>query len=283
MSSGFGRITQITNIDVIPMYLLDWGWETSLNFDILEKDLEVNQTYLVPQSLDFNPLSSWSNQQLFGENDLGKEKVFLQTNRMAEVNGMEFFEEEIDFNKIIVGNIVKVSKLVENIEQALPTLLNTKGFEYHALTPTYHIEVKEIIEFSKILDNPNQFDSQILTKFKEIENRHENNFNFGQLKTEKQSLFKRNALQPYSLESHRIALDSIVIRVSTGEYNTQYYIIKKVILDDKETYFLRFYADYFVDTDTYQLTNYLLSTEEIELLTLNNPICKKFFKDGNIE
>ena len=179
-------------IEVIPVYLLDWGWETSYNFDILEKELDVNQTYLVPQTMEFNPLSSWFNHQLFDENDLGKEKVFLQTNRMAEVNGMEFFEEEVIFDKIVIGRIIKMSKLVDNIEQALPMLLNTQSFEYHALTPTYHIEVKTILPLVDYLNDPNQHNLTKLENFKIKEGINGYQFNFSQLKSFKRFNFKSN-------------------------------------------------------------------------------------------
>lgn len=264
-------------IEVIPVYLLDWGWETSYNFDILEKELDVNQTYLVPQTMEFNPLSSWFNHQLFDENDLGKEKVFLQTNRMAEVNGMEFFEEEVTFDKIVIGRIIKMSKLVDNIEQALPMLLNTQSFEYHALTPTYHIEVKTILPLVDYLNDPNQHNLTKLENFKIKEGINGYQFNFSQLKSCKLGFFNKNSLIPYRLEAHCLPNNLIVIYTSSSEYSHQYYFVKRENQDNLINYVVRFYIDYFDDKDTYQLVNYELSAEEIDLLTLHNPLCKNFF------
>ena len=264
-------------IEVIPVYLLDWGWETSYNFDILEKELDVNQTYLVPQTMEFNPLSSWFNHQLFDENDLGKEKVFLQTNRMAEVNGMEFFEEEVTFDKIVIGRIIKMSKLVDNIEQALPMLLNTQSFEYHALTPTYHIEVKTILPLVDYLNDPNQHNLTKLENFKIKEGINGYQFNFSQLKSCKLGFFNKNSLIPYRLEAHRLPNNLIVIYTSSSEYSHQYYFVKRENQDNLINYVVRFYIDYFDDKDTYQLVNYELSAEEIDLLMLHNPLCKNFF------
>lgn len=278
MSSSFTvKSKYLDEIEVIPIYLLDWGWETSYNLDMLEKELEVNQTYLVPQNMFFNPSSSWSNHQLFDENDLGKEKVFLQTNRMAEVNGMDFFEEEIAFDKIVIGNIVKVSKLIDNVEQALPMLLNTQSFDYHALTPTYHIEIKAILPLVDYLNYSNQRNLVLLDKFKVKEKINGYQFNFRQLKSDRQSLFNENSLNPYRLEAHCLPYDLIVIYTSSSEYCHQYYFVKRDNQDNSTKYILRFYIDYFDDKDTYQLVNYELSAGEIDLLTLHNPVCKNFF------
>lgn len=279
MSSGFAVQSKYNDIDVIPVHLLDWGWETSYNVDILEKELEINQIYLTPQTMEFNPLSSWFNHQLFDEQDLGKEKVFLQTNRMAEINGMDFLEEEIAFDKIVIGKIAKVSKLVDNLAQALPMLLNTQSFEYHALTPTYHIEVKAILPLKSFLNNPNQQCLSILDKFKIKEAINGHQFNFGQLKAEKQ----RNSLNPYRLEAHGLPNNLIVVYTSSSEYSHQYYFVKRESQDKFIKYILRFYIDYFDDKDTYQLVNYELSAKEIDLLTLHNPICKNFFTGSELK
>lgn len=262
-------------IEVIPVYLLDWGWETSYNFDILEKELEINQTYLVVQDMVFDPLSSWSNKQIIDNNDLGKEKIFLQTNRYAEVNGMEFSQEEINFNKIIIGKIVGVSKLIDNTKEI--SLLSATNFEYHPQTPVYHITVKSIFNFIDFLQNPTQQGLLPLEAFKIREQTViSNQFNFGQLESDKNSLSNKFSI-PYNIDAHRYNHDFIVIYVSLGEYSQQYYIIKREKIESITSYYLRFYLDYFVDTDTYQLVDYKLNEEQIDLLTLNNPVCKNFF------
>lgn len=276
MSSGFLKQSKHLNeIDVIPIYLLDWSWETSYNFEILEKELEINQTYLVVQDMNFDPLSSWSNKQIIDNQQLGKEKIFLQTTRYAEVNSMEFSEAEINFDKIIIGEIIGISKLIDNTKEV--SLLSATNFEYHPQTPVYHITVKSIFNFIEFLQNPKQQRLLSLEAFKIREQTViSNQFNFGQLESDKNSL-NNKFLIPYNIDAHCYNHDFIVIYVSSGEYSQQYYIIKREKNENITNFFLRFYVDYFVDTESYQLVDYQLTEEQIELLTLNNPVCKNFF------
>lgn len=242
---------------VIPCSVFEWGWETFIDFNILEKQIEKNQIYLVIQDNHFNPLSSWHNQQKIPNSDIGQTKIFLQFNRNAEINGEEFSQEEIDFAKIIIGKVINISTL-ENYN----SVITKTFFNYHNLTPVYCIEVIDIFYFKEYL-----FGSEI-SKLNDFKIHNQSDFNFYQL---------NHFYDEYDVDAHLLDDDCIFIRTHLSEYSFQYYIVVKKLIDDKWAFLIKFFADFYCDTESYQLANYSLTQKEIKLLCANNFACLRFF------
>ncbi|AKG07589.1 hypothetical protein AAX05_06165 [Moraxella bovoculi] len=242
---------------IIPCYVFEWGWETFIDFNILEKHIEKNKIYLVIQDNHFNPLSSRNNQQVIQNSDIGNTKVFLQFNRYAEINGGEFSQEEIDFSKIIIGRVVNISTL----KNESSTITKTFG-NYHALTPIYSIEIIDIFHLKEYLFNTN------IARLNDFKIYDENGFNFETL---------NRFYDDYFVDAHLLGDDCIVIRTLLSEYSFQYFIVFKKWIDDKWVFFIKFFVDFYCDTTNYQLADYPLTQEQIKLLCANNFECFRFF------
>lgn len=235
----------MTTHKIIPCYIFEWGWETFIDFTLLEKEVCKNQTYLVIQN---------SHQQIKGM-ELGESKVFLQINRWAEINGEEFNQEEVDFAKIIIGKVSKINKLGDN-----PQITKT-FFNCHKDTPVYHIQVQDIFNFKDYLKNPN---IEKLECFLEDINKSLDLFEFKKYE--------------YAIDYPNVLSDDLLfLRVYISEYWQKFYIISKELRNNKHEFFIRFFYEYFLDESTYYFANYLLSEDEIRLFTPFNLTCCKFF------
>lgn len=243
------------NKQAIHCHIFEWGWETLIDQTLFEKEIHKNEIYLVIQDNHFNPNSSWHNHQIIGNEQVGQSKVFIQVNRNAEINGEEFNQEEIEFAKIIIGKLLKISQLSDNPE------ITKTFFDYHQKTPIYHIQVTDIFSFKEYLKNP---------KLKELSNFttiDETDFGFFELKNNSYHIDYANLL----------ADDLIIFRVYFSEYHQQFYLISKESHNGETLFFIRFFYEYYVDKDSYYLADYLLNQDEIGLFKSFNQICKNFF------
>lgn len=242
------------NTHIIPYYVFEWGWETAINEHLFEKEVTPNQTYFVIQNNDFNPHSSWNNHQKINDTEIGQSKTFLQCSRYAEVNGVEWTGDEMDFMKIIIGKILKINLLKDYSE-------STQTFPaYHDLTPVYQIHVNYIFDLKDYLYNQN-IDELVPLKL------------IGNI--------------PFCYLHHHDDCDvyadlfndnTILIEVNLSEYAHQVYVIVKENIENTMVFSIRLAMEHFCDTETYQLADYRLNADEVNVFAVSNPICQAFFQ-----
>lgn len=256
----------LENNKVISMAWLHWAWQTWFDENFLEVELEIGKTFQTLQGFAYHLTPSQV--PLFTAKDIGKMHIFLVTSRYFEVNGNEFFHTDIQSYQIVIGKLKEVSTFAKKfplLDGANQERLSN-DIQYMPETSIFGIEVQKIFSLEDYLDNPTL---EIFASLKDFLIPDKHNFWFEQM---------RGKTVPYSIEANKVSKDIIHIYSSTGEYNQTDFLIKKEIINNQAEFFIRFYQDYFVDDETYLLANYCLSKEEVQLLTLNNMTCKRFFE-----